>query len=182
MSSERLSFSCVNDTLMVARVSGQRWGEINFQAADRQLDIYLIYAPYGREPVPLSEREMEIVEWVLENSEEIGHSIVDAVHSNCAELLATSSSTRKHDNPLPNIQSREEVLRHISLNAIYIHHLPDVPGTIIGAELGCTWDRWGVGVLLSGSTVLRVGSLETAFSETLARQYASEPSGTKASD
>lgn len=160
---------------MVARVSGQRWGELNSPLAGLPLDIHLIYGPYGRDPVPLSEQELAIVDWVLANSEAIGRSIVDAVLSNWGELRETYPAQEPHRKPMPDIQTREELLRHIGLNAIYIHHLPHVPRTMIGAELGCTWGDWGVGVLLVGTTAVRVGSLETAFSESLARQYGEAP-------
>jgi hypothetical protein len=60
----------------------------------------------------------------------------------------------------------------VGIVSIYVHAIEEDRKPFLGIELGCTWEEeHGLGILLHGAKVLKIGHADTAFTLWVAKQY-----------
>jgi hypothetical protein len=68
------------------------------------------------------------------------------------------------DDSFPSIDDEATLRKRIGLYAIHIHQIERGGMPYVGYEFGCDWEEeHGLGVLMHGVRVVRVGFADTAF-------------------
>jgi hypothetical protein len=129
--------------------------------------MQILFAPEGRGDEPLSDHEVSLVKWVIDNQ--------DAIHdATLKKLFEEYSSMRERaldwfgkdeaKKSLPEIRFPNQLKDIVGISSINVHRIEQDGRPFIGVELGCTWDaEHGVGILLHGDKPLEMGGADTAI-------------------
>lgn len=140
--------------------------------------VKLLFAPEGREDGPLTEEEIRLVRWVVDNQAAVHdamlHRLLEHYPGLRDEFLDYFIDEDMAKQCLPEVKTPAELKALLGIVSINVHQIQDAE-PYIGVELGCTWDdEHGVGVLLHGARPLEVGGADTAILLWMAEKYAKE--------
>jgi hypothetical protein len=136
--------------------------------------VEVVFAPEGRDASPLTEQELALVSWFLENEASISDAAKTAIFQKYHELQESyDCSPSEKAECMPDISSVEDLKRLIGLFAVHVHQIEKGGLPYIGLEFGCTWDNeHGLGVLMHGTRPVEVGGSDTAILLWIAEQDA----------
>ncbi|MDQ8201338.1 hypothetical protein QEH56_24475 [Pelagicoccus enzymogenes] len=159
-----------DDYFWVADVNLESWRKL------WNKPIELTFAPEGRDDSPLTSKEKELVQWVLDHEQALLDSFVDAVFKEYPEIKKKYSrwmDEEEIDEYLPEVKNKEELIRLISEPSIKVHQIQGKGAPFIGVQANCTWDdEHALGVLMHGSEVLEIGGADTSFLLWMAERHA----------
>lgn len=126
--------------------------------------VEIVFAPEGRDNAPLRKDELLLVEWVIDNERDLAQAALAAIFDEYPRLQARyGDSDEELAELMPDISSVDDLKRLIGLYAINVHQISKDGLPYAGFEFGCTWDDGhGLGVLMHGSRVVRIGGSDTA--------------------
>lgn len=161
---------CWDEFFWTAEISLPSW--MNICSENR---VSLIFAPDGRGDEPLSKEENLLINWVIENEEKIFDSCMNSLFHQYPEIYATYAKCYDENEVnefLPKINNIEELMQVVEVSSINIHPLEKKGIPFIGVELNCPWDdEHGLGILLWGDKVLKIGQGDTAILLWFAKEY-----------
>jgi hypothetical protein len=135
--------------------------------------VNLVYAPEGRDDVPLNAAEYEQITWLLENEAAVSAGALAGLVSAYPALRASYDCYDVHelDDYMPEVRSSDDFRTLIGLSGINIHQIMTGDAPYLGFEFGCRWDQeHGCGILMRGTRVVDVGGADTALLLWMAQQ------------
>lgn len=142
-------------------------------------EVDLVFAPEGRGDAPLSPVDLAQVQWLLDHEEAAFTSLTGALIRWCrthGELTIVEDDV---EAPV-DVRSARDLRDLIGLTTVYVHGITIDDEPYVGFELGCLWDEeHGLGVLLCGTRVVRVGGADTASLRWLAERDAARVLGAR---
>src|SRR5262249_38599645 len=134
------------------------------------------FAPEGRDNAPLSDQEIQLVRWVIDNEASVHDAMLVRLFQEYPLMREQALDWFDEDEAkkvLPVVRSAIQLKEVVGISSIFVHQIEKDTKPFIGIELGCTWEvEHGVGILLHGSTALEVGTADTAFTLWIAKKYA----------
>ena len=145
------------------------------QSSDGVVD--LVFAPEGRGDEPLTDSELDLINWFLNNQSEVFDSLVVGLVTQYRSLQDLYGySVEEKAEYMPDVNSVDDLRSLIGLHSIDVHALARNGVPYIGFEFGCAWDEeHGLGILMSGTRVVEVGGADTAFLLWIAKRDAAAP-------
>ncbi len=142
-----------------------RRGAYGSQDSDELSDgsVTLVFAPEGRDESPLLDSELQLVRWAVQHAPEMQRFLLKTLLS---EYPAIQKKYRGFVEPeaLPAVGSTHGFKSIIGLHGVNIHPLEHGGAPYVGFEFGCTWDgEHGLGVLMHGTRVVKIGGADTAI-------------------
>jgi hypothetical protein len=166
-------------TVLRARGFQSRKGAYGARDTQQPSDgvVDLVFAPEGRGGEPLTDSELELINWFLNNDSEVFDSLVRGVVAQYRSLQDLYDySLEEKAEYMPDVNSVDDLRSLIGLQSIYVHPLARNGVPYIGFEFGCVWDEeHGLGVLMNGTRVVEVGGADTAILLWIAEKDAAAP-------
>ncbi|WP_119726566.1 DUF6985 domain-containing protein [Thermomonospora amylolytica] len=135
---------------------------------------HLRYAPEGRDDRPLDEAEISAVAWTIDNLPLLWQAMQPSLHIYYRQLRAAPDGLDPED--LPAIDSAEDVVALIRLQAVNVHQISKDGLPYVGLEFACPWDEeHGLGILMHGSRTVDIGGADTAYLLWIARRDSELP-------
>jgi hypothetical protein len=138
--------------------------------------VRIRFAPEGRHADPLSENEIALVQWLIDNEAAVHHAMLEKLfdeYPNIRDQWLSFFDKEEASEILPRIKHPEQLKKIVGVSFINVHQISKNGIPFIGVELGCTWEQeHGLGILLHGTTALELGGADTAFLLWIARKYA----------
>lgn len=186
MPSSNLHFTLEDDTWWTARAVLPSWngfqarqGSYGAQSSDEPSDgtVPIVFAPEGRDNAPLSDAEVASVAWVVENEAALSAALLTALLAAYPSLQDRYGySVQEQAQCMPKVIDTEGFRDLIGLHSVNVHPLQVNGIPYVGFELGCTWDdEHGLGVLLHGTRVVKIGGADTAILLWIAERDAATP-------
>lgn len=186
MSSSHLRFDLEDDIWWTANAVLPSWigfqarsGAYGAQSSTEASDgsVHIVFAPEGRGPEPLTDAEVESVNWVLENEASISEALLSALLVEYPSLQERYGySEVEQARLMPVVTDIDGFRSLIGLHSVNVHPLRKDSIPYIGLEFGCTWDdEHGLGVLMHGTRVVKIGGADTAILLWMAERDAEEP-------
>ena len=129
--------------------------------------VELQFAPEGRDAGSLKEHEIELVRWMIDNRAAVHDAMLERLfdeYPDIRDLFKGVFGKEERKRVLPKIRFPEQLREIVGIHCIHVHPIAKDGKPFIGVELGCTWDaEHGLGVLLHGAKVLKVGGADTAI-------------------
>lgn len=136
--------------------------------------VRVVFAPEGRGPEDLADSELQLVGWCLAHLERLRDAALSALLDRYPALQqAYDLEPQEAEAWMPQVADVEELAALLTTTGIHIHQIlhGDVP--YLGLEFECRWDpEHGVGILLHGDEVVRIGGANTAFVLWMAEEHA----------
>jgi len=138
--------------------------------------VRLVFAPEGRDDAPLTEAEIGLVRWAVENQAAVHDAMLQALFDRYprirAEFLDDYEGDALASQCVPLLKTPEELKALIGVVSVYIHPI-NSSEPFIGVEFGCEWDdEHGLGILLHGARPLEIGHADTAIYHWIAEKRA----------
>jgi|SRR5579871_1220871 len=137
--------------------------------------VQILFAPEGRGDEPLSDHEVRLVEWVINNQDAIHHSMLEKLFEEYPSMREQALDWFDEDEAkkvLPKIRFPNQLKDIVGISSINVHKIEQDGKPFIGIELGCTWEiEHGVGILLHGEKALEIGGADTAILLWRAKKY-----------
>jgi hypothetical protein len=131
--------------------------------------VPLCYAPEGRGDHLLEDSEIASVTWTIDNLPILWGGLRPAVFSYYQSICADPDGLDAED--LPVVGSAEELLPFLGIRSINVHQISRDGRPYVGLEFACPWDEeHGLGILMHGARVVRIGGADTAFLLWMAKQ------------
>lgn len=136
--------------------------------------VEIVFAPEGRDASSLTEQEVSLIDWFLENEPSVSDAAKVAIFQKYPVLqVSYGYSTREKAEFMPDISTIDDLTHLIGLYAVNIHQIEKGGVPYIGFEFGCTWDEeHGLGVLMHGTRPVEVEGSDTARLLWVAKQDA----------
>lgn len=142
-------------------------------------DVKLVFAPEGRGEDPLTDDEVSLVRWVIENQATVHDAMLGRLFEEYPNIRQEAFEWFDEDEAkevLPEAHSPQDLKKLVGVVSINVHQIAKDGKPYIGIELGCTWEEeHGLGILLHGGTPLEVGDADTAILLWKAKEYANRP-------
>jgi hypothetical protein len=124
--------------------------------------VPLRYAPEGRDDQPLDNIEIASVVWTVDNLSLLWEALLPAVFSYYQSICADPDGLDPDD--LPAVRAPEDLLPLLGIQGIHVHQVSKNGQPYAGLEFECPWDEeHGLGVLMHGTRVVKIGGADTAF-------------------
>lgn len=143
----------------------------------------LVFAPEGRDKSPLSSHDIELIDRFLATAGDIAPLVLNAVYQHYIEIFDDYAEFAVEEQLVMPVAKEPADLRElISLTEVSVHPVEHERRQYVGYEFNCTWEsEHGLGVLMHGDRVVRVGEADNAFTlwmvqEDLEAQKTSAPS------
>ena len=138
--------------------------------------VQILFAPEGRDDAALSEHEIELVKWVVDNQASVHDAMLEKLFEEYPAIREQALDSFGKDEAkkiLPKVRFPAQLKDLVGISSINVHKIGQDGKPFIGVELGCTWEvGHGVGILLHGSTPLEIGGADTAIMLWVAKKYA----------
>ena len=143
-------------------------------AAPSDGTVDVTFAPEGREEAPLREAEVELVRWAVRHEGEMQNALLAALLLRYAALRAEPDyADAIEDELMPPVRDVDGFRPLIGLHSLNVHQIEKAGRPYVGFEFGCTWDdEHGLGVLMHGKRVVKIGGADTAILLWIAREDA----------
>ena len=154
-----------------------RNGPSSSVSADGRSDgtVQILFAPEGRGDEPLSDREVSLVKWVIDNQATVHEAMLERLVEEYPTMRAEALDWFEEDETqkvLPEIHVPNQLKDIVRISSINVHQIEQDGKPFIGVELGCTWEaEHGVGILLHGDKPLEIGGADTAILLWLAKKH-----------
>jgi hypothetical protein len=131
--------------------------------------VPLRYAPEGRDDQPLDNIEIASVVWTVDNLPLLWEALLPAVFSYYQSTFSYYQSTCADldgldPDDLPAVRAPEDLLPLLGIQGINVHQVSKDGQPYVGFEFECPWDEeHGLGVLMHGTRVVKLGGAGTAF-------------------
>lgn len=137
--------------------------------------VEIVFAPEGRDSRALTESEMGLVNWLLENEPCVSEAVKSAIFQRYPDFQEDYGySPEERAEFMPDLQEADGLRSLIGLYAVNVHQVDKGGLPYLGFEFGCTWDEeHGVGVLTHGTRIVEVGGSDAARLLWMAQQDAS---------
>jgi len=136
--------------------------------------VTITFAPEGRNESPLTEQERALVQWLLDHESEVAPAVLAGLladYPRLQELYGYDEAER--EEVMPDVSSAEDFRRLIGLHNVHVHQVLKDGLPYLGYEFGCTWDsEHGLGVLMHGTRVVKVGGANTSYLRRIAERDA----------
>jgi hypothetical protein len=137
--------------------------------------VQILFAPEGRDEGPLSDRERDLVKWLIDNQDSVHDAMLErlfdeypTMREQCLDLFGKDEAKRV----LPKLRSPNQLKDIVGISSINVHQIEQDGRPFIGVELDCTWEiEHGVGILLHGDQPLEIGGADTAITLWVAEKY-----------
>ena len=138
--------------------------------------VQILFAPEGRDQKPLSNHEIELVKWVIDNQADIHDAMLQKLFEEypaMREVALGWFDDEEARRVLPEMRVPEQLKEIVGISSINVHTIEQDGKPFIGVELGCTWEvEHGVGILLHGTRPLEIGGADTAILLWIAEKHA----------
>ncbi len=162
-----------------ATVELESWKGIHYsrnaetRVSDGRVDT--VFAPEGWDGRPLSASDVRLVEWFVDNEAAVSKAALEALLDAYPEMqndIADFLEDNEELHLMPDVGSTDDLRKLIRLGGVFIHQIPgDVPYT--GLSFSCSWEReHGLGILMRGTRLVRIGGADVSFLLWMARQDA----------
>ena len=153
--------------------SGPYGSEGSDEASDGSVEI--VFAPEGRDDEPLTPDEHALVKWLVDHEPAVSEEVKASVYVEYL-WLRQNEDYSELANYMPAISSPDELKPLVGLQSVNVHQVSKNGLPYVGFELGCSWDpEHGVGVLMHGTRLVRVGGADTAILLWMAEEDAEKP-------
>lgn len=125
----------------------------------------LVFAPEGRDRSPLSSQDLELVDRFLASADDMAPKVLEAVYRHYLEIFDEYAEFAAEEQlVMPAANAPADLRELISLTEVFIHPVEHEDRQYVGYEFNCTWEtEHGLGVLMHGDRVVRVGEADNAF-------------------
>ena len=141
--------------------------------------VQILFAPEGRDDAPLSEHEIAMVKWVVDNQAAVHDAMLEKLFEDYPAMREQARglfSKEEAKKVLPKVRHPEQLKELVGISSINVHPIEQEGKPFIGVELGCTWEvEHGVGILMHGPEVLEIGGADTAILLWIAKKYVRKP-------
>jgi hypothetical protein len=138
--------------------------------------VAIRFAPEGRNEAPIQEGEIALVRWLIDNESAVHDAMLERLFEEYPQMRKESLELfgkEERDRVLPVVKTPMELKALMGVSFVNVHPMAKDGKPFIGVELGCTWEQeHGLGVLMHGAKVLKVGGAETAFTRWIADRFA----------
>ena len=135
--------------------------------------VDVTFAPEGRDEAPLREVEVELVRWAVRHEREMQNALLAALLPRYAALRADYADAIEDERLMPPVRDVDGFRPLIGLHSLHVHPIEKAGCPYVGFEFGCTWDdEHGLGVLMHGKRVVKIGGADTAILLWIAREDA----------
>src|SRR5215470_19157699 len=144
-----------------------------YSAASSDGTVDVTFAPEGREEAPLREAEVELVRWAVRHEREMQNALMAALLPRYAALRADAdyADAIEDERLMPPVRDVDGFRPLIGLDSLNVHQIEKAGRPYVGFEFGCTWDdEHGLGVLMHGERVVKIGGADTAILLWIARE------------
>ncbi len=133
--------------------------------------VEFIFAPEGRGVEPLTAPEQGLVSWFEMHEPKISQAVKDGIIRWCSPRCTERLLEFDFDDSFPSVDTEESLKKHVGLYSINVHQIHHGGAPYVGYEFGCTWEaEHGLGVLVHGTRIVRIGFADTAFLLWLAKK------------
>lgn len=157
------------------QVRGGAYGSVSAKGASDGT-VKILFAPEGRRDGPLTDEEVGLVKWVIDNQNAVHDAMLErlfAEYPDIRERYLDWFGEEEAKTALPIVRSEHDLKKIVGVVSINVHQIAKDGKPYVGVELGCTWEvEHGLGVLLHGATALEVGGTDTAILLWKAKRYA----------
>lgn len=142
---------------------GGPYGSIDSPHASNGI-VTVVFAPEGRDGSPLTQSELDLVNWALSRERAIRDSALDALLSRYDAMRSDFLEWIESPDDMPPVEHVDEFRRLIGLYSVNVHQVSKDGMPYVGLEFGCSWDaEHGLGVLMHGARVVDIGGADTAI-------------------
>jgi hypothetical protein len=136
--------------------------------------VPIVFAPEGRGNQPLTDPEISLVVWVIENEAALASAAISSLLQEYPSLQKLYGYSGKEKADLmPDIKSADDLRGLIGLHAVNIHPVVKDGIPYVGFELGCNWDdEHGLGILVHGTRTVEIGGADSAILQWVAERDA----------
>ncbi|MFO1005493.1 MAG: hypothetical protein U0929_06030 [Planctomycetaceae bacterium] len=142
--------------------------------------VRIIFAPEGRGEGSLSNEEIRLVKWLIDNQTSVHDATLKRLFEEYPAMRERWLGWFNDDEAnevLPDIRFSNQLKDIVGISSIIVHPIEQDGRPFIGVELGCTWEaEHGVGILLHGDNPLEIGGADTAITLWIAKKYLSNQS------
>ncbi len=140
--------------------------------------VRVLFAPEGRGSEPLTSSELRLLDWFFAHEPEVSAAVQQAILDAYPDIQEQFGFETDNGTAMRNANSVEDLKNLVGLRSVNIHQVSREGVPYIGFELACDWDEeHGLGVLMHGTSVVKIGGADTAILLWLARQDAEESGG-----
>jgi hypothetical protein len=137
--------------------------------------VAIRFAPEGRDDLPMRQGEIALVRWLIDNESSVHRAMLGRLfeeYPHIREEWLGGYPEGEREQVLPVLTSPAELKELMGVSFVNVHAVAKDGKPFIGVELGCTWEQeHGVGVLMHGAKVLKVGGAETAFTKWIMERF-----------
>ena len=159
------------------QVRGGAYGSVSAKGTSDGT-VKILFAPEGREDGPLTDEEVSLVKWVIDNQGAVHDAMLERLfeeYPDIRERYLEWLGEEEAKKALPVVRSEHALKKLVGVVSINVHQIVKDGKPYVGVELGCTWEvEHGLGVLLHGATPLEVGGTDTAILLWKAKRYANK--------
>ena len=125
--------------------------------------VTVVFAPEGRDESPLTQAELDLVNWAVSHERAIRDSALETLLSRYDAMRADFLEWIESPDEMPPVDHVDGFKRLIGLSSVNVHQISKDGMPYVGLQLGCTWDaEHGLGVLMHGARVVDIGGADTA--------------------
>jgi len=127
--------------------------------------VTVTFAPEGRDTAPLLPDELASVQWLLDHDRELASALLKGLLAEYPKLQGLYGyEGAERDEWMPDISSPDDFRSLIGLHNVNVHPVTKDSLPYLGYEFGCSWDvEHGLGVLMHGLRVVKIGGADTAI-------------------
>ena len=116
---------------------------------------------------------MQLISWFEKNEPSVSDAVKEAIIQWCAPDSVERGTKFDFDDDFPIIAGEPDLKENVGLYAVNIHQVDKAGVPFIGYEFGCEWEEeHGLGVLMHGTRVVKVGLADTAILLWIAKEDA----------
>lgn len=137
--------------------------------------IEILFAPEGRDKTPLSDNEIDLVRWVIDNQADVHDAMLERLfydYPAMREQALDWFDEEEAERVLPQVRVPAQLKDIVGISSINVHQVEQDGKPFIGVVLDCGWEvEHGLGILLHGATPLEIGGADTAITLWMAQKY-----------
>ncbi len=127
--------------------------------------VDLVFAPEGRDDAPLTRGEIALLRWAVEHEGTMRAPLLASLLQIYPRLRLEYDEFlgKDFERVMPKATNTADFLPLVGLRTVNVHQVHKEGIPYVGFELGCAWDQeHGLGALLHGPRVVKVGGADTA--------------------
>lgn len=171
--SNDLEFEAYEDFYWKTKLSMPIWDEFVGEAFPTQQApgghadglVEVVFAPEGRDMSPLSDEEVQSVEWLRDNHALLAEPMLTRLQDEYPTLKEQYGYSKEEcEQWMPAVHHKDDFKPLISLQSVSVHQTSRDGIPYAGFAFDCTWDQeHGLGFLMHGPRVVDLGDTSVAF-------------------